>query len=89
MEITSIYDANGNILNDVDMSRGDIIQRLTIKKNIVPIDNIKKFAYDDDDYEIVNVYVPKPSKGNEELSLTDLIEAVQELSAIVNDLKQG
>lgn len=89
MEITSIYDANGNILNDVDMSRGDIIQRLTIKKNIVPIDNIKKFAYDDDDYEIVNVYVPKPSTGNEELSLTDLIEAVQELSVIVNDLKQG
>jgi len=42
----------------VDLSKGTLQTLLMPKENIEPVDNINKFAYSDDDYEKVYMYIP-------------------------------
>lgn len=42
--------------SDVDLNVGHIEYCLTIREDADPIDNVTKFAWDDDDYEKVKLY---------------------------------
>lgn len=52
-----IYDINGNPLQEADLSRGYVSKHIRIKPDATPVDDIVKFAYYDDDYETIDVYV--------------------------------
>lgn len=85
-------------LADYDLSSGYLIKSEIIKKDAAPIDNVIKFAWDDDDYEEVMLYV---YEGNEvilnreldqlkhSLSETDYIAAKAMDSIILNASEKG
>lgn len=52
-----ILDENGNEVFDPDLSVGELRVETTIKEGSTPIDNVGKFAWDDDDYEEVLRYI--------------------------------
>ena len=54
-----IFDQFGNELNgaDLDLERGKLVQTNRIKPDAKPIDDIEKFAYEDDDYEDILEYI--------------------------------
>lgn len=53
-----IFDKLGNELNeaDLDLERGRLIPTNRIKPDAKPVDDITKFAYEDDDYEDILQY---------------------------------
>lgn len=69
-----VYDLNGNVLESYDLSKGSLSTRTVIRTGAVPIDNITKFAWADDDYEEVQVYIPYGEPENTPSQL-DRIEA--------------
>ena len=69
-----VYDLNGNILESFDLTKGRLSIRTVIRPNAAPIDNVKKFAWEDGDYEEVQVYIPYGDPENTPSQL-DRIEA--------------
>ena len=69
-----VYDLNGNILESYDLTKGSLSVRTVIRPDAVPIDNVNKFAWADDDYEEVQVYIPHEEQTAEPTQL-DRIEA--------------
>lgn len=69
-----VYDLNGNILESYDLTKGSLSVRTVIRPDAVPIDNVNKFAWADDDYEEVQVYIPHEEQTTEPTQL-DRIEA--------------
>jgi hypothetical protein len=61
-----IIDINGNIITDYDLSKGKLIKRSIIRKDAPPIDNITKFAWNAEDFEEVQMYVPNREKSTKE-----------------------
>lgn len=43
--------------SDVDLSKGQLLPATVIREDAVPIDDVTKFAWDDEDYEEVQIYV--------------------------------
>lgn len=43
--------------SEVDMTKGSLIKTVIIREDATPIDNVTKFAWDDDDYEEVQMYI--------------------------------
>lgn len=54
----TIYDESGEIVENPDLSLGYVTEQTVVREDAAPIDNVTKFAWDDDDYETRNVYVP-------------------------------
>lgn len=54
-----IFDRYGNELNeaDLDLTRGKLVQTNRIKPDAKPVDDVEKFAYEDDDYEDILEYI--------------------------------
>lgn len=52
------YDEIGGIIENPDLSLGYVTEQVVIRDDAEPIDDIEKFAWDDDDYETRRVYVP-------------------------------
>lgn len=48
--------------SDIDLSKGFLSPAKVIREDANPIDNITKFAWDDTDYEEVQVYSLNPKK---------------------------
>ena len=85
-------------LENYDLSLGYLTKSIVIKKDAIPIDNKTKFAWDDDDYEEVMLYVYEDSEVvlNRELdqlkhglSETDYIAAKAMDSIILNASEKG
>lgn len=53
-----VYDRNGNILESYDLTKGYLQPRTVIRPEANPIDNVKKFAWADEDYQEIQVYIP-------------------------------
>ena len=53
-----VYDLNGNVLESYDLTKGSLSVRTVIRPDATPIDNVIKFAWTDEDYEEVQVYIP-------------------------------
>lgn len=69
-----IIDTEGNPLQSPNLNKGYLVVRQEIRENATPIDNITKFAWEDDDYEEVQVYIPHEEQTAEPTQL-DRIEA--------------
>lgn len=54
----TIYDENGDVVENPDLSLGCVTEQTVIRDDAEPIDDVDKFAWDDDDYETRLVYVP-------------------------------
>ena len=54
-----IYDEQGNIISNPDLSKGYLMSKTRVKSDAEPIDNINKFAWFDSDYEEIQIYIPK------------------------------
>lgn len=61
-----VIDTKGNIITDYDLSNGHLITHHIIKEDAAPIDNITKFAWDIEDYEEVQMYIPNKKKSAKE-----------------------
>ena len=53
-----IVDENKNELVNPDLTAGRLEPAVIIKRGAEPIDNVKKHAWADDDYEEVKIYHP-------------------------------
>lgn len=62
MEI-KVIDGEGKILTEYDLTKGRLITRKLLRKDAKPIDNITKFAWEEDDYEEVRMYIPNREKS--------------------------
>jgi len=69
-----IIDTAGNPIKSPDLEKGYLTTRQEIRADAVPIDNVTKFAWDDEDYEEVQVYIPYEVVETEPSQL-DRIEA--------------
>lgn len=52
-----ILDEDGNAISDPDLREGYLVESTVVKDTAAPIDNEEKFAWLDDDYETVLLYV--------------------------------
>lgn len=68
-----VYDLNGNVLESYDLSKGSLSTRTVIRTDAAPVDNVTKFAWADEDYEEIQVYIPY--EATDEPSQLDRIEA--------------
>lgn len=55
-----IVDQDGNDLENPDLALGALTQVNIVRKDAAPIDDVTKFAWADEDWEPVMVYVPHP-----------------------------
>jgi hypothetical protein len=69
--------------SEVDLTKGRLVEGQAIRADAIPIDNITKFAWYDDDYEDVMIYmlykefpmdIPEQSYQTDEL--TEVIDAL-------------
>lgn len=69
-----VYDLDGNVLENYDLTKGYLQPKTVIKPDAIPPDDVTKFAWEDGDYEEVQVYIPYEVTENEPTQL-DRIEA--------------
>lgn len=69
-----VYDQNGNLLENYDLTKGYLQPKTIIRHDATPIDNVKKFAWENGDYQEIQVYIPYAIRENEPSQL-DRIEA--------------
>ena len=53
-----VYDLNGNVLESYDLTKGSLSVRTVIRPEAAPVDNVTKFAWEDGDYQQIQVYIP-------------------------------
>lgn len=69
-----IIDTEGNPLQSPNLNKGYLVVRQEVREDASPIDNITKFAWEDEDFEDVQVYIPYEEQTTEPTQL-DRIEA--------------
>ena len=71
-------------ITEYDLNKGYLVPATAIKEDATPIDNVTKFAWADEDYEEVQMYVLH-QEANEVPSQLDRIEAQVAYTAIMTD----
>lgn len=72
----------GETITDYDLSKGVLTPAQVIREDAAPIDNVIKWAWAEDDYEDVMMYVEMPEETEEYVS-----PEAKELEAIKTELK--
>lgn len=72
----------GETITDYDLSKGVLTQAKVIREDAAPIDNVTKWAWAEDDYEDVMMYVETPEETEGYVS-----QEAKELEAIKAELK--
>lgn len=75
---------NLETITDFDLKKGFLIPAKAIKEDATPIDNVTKFAWDDADYEDVQMYMPN-QETTEAPTQLDRIEAQVAYTAMMTD----
>ena len=57
-----VVNENYETITNYDLNSGGLYPTVAVKENVDPIDNVTKFAWHDDDYEEVQMYIPNPVK---------------------------
>lgn len=86
-----VVDENANTITSYDLSLGNLVETSVIKVDAEPIDNITKFAWADEDYEDVLMYIPnhvEPDTGPSPQDDTDsmLVDMEYRLTLLELDL---
>ena len=66
---------------DADLTKGHLVIATTIREDAEPIDDVTKFAWSDDDYEEVQMYVL--NKEREETQPTQTDELTEVIDALL------
>lgn len=61
-----VVNKNFETITEYDLSLGRLENARAVKEYATPIDNVEKFAWADDDWEEVQMYIPNPVKTTEE-----------------------
>lgn len=69
-------------ITEYDLGKGMLLPAKAIKEGVAPIDNVTKWAWAEDDYEDVMMYVETPEGAEEYIS-----PEAKELEAIKTELK--
>lgn len=72
----------GETITDYDLGKGVLTPAKVIREDAAPIDNVTKWAWAEDDYEDVMMYVETPEEIEEYVS-----PEAKELEAIKTELK--
>lgn len=72
----------GETITDYDLSKGVLTPAKVIREDAAPIDNVTKWAWAEDDYEDVMMYIETPEEIEEYVS-----PEAKELEAIKTELK--
>lgn len=71
-------------ITEYDLNKGYLVPATAIKEDATPIDNVTKFAWADDEYEEVQMYVPN-QEVTEAPTQLDRIEAQVAYTAMMTD----
>ena len=71
-------------ITEYDLNKGYLVPVTAIKEDATPIDNVTKFAWADDEYEEVQMYVPNQETIGAPTQL-DRIEAQVAYTAMMTD----
>ena len=77
-----VYDLDGNVLENYDLTKGYLQPKTVIKPDAIPPDDVTKFAWEDGDYQEIQVYIPYEVTTNEPSQL-DRIEAQMTYTAMM------
>lgn len=83
-----VYDLDGNVLENYDLTKGYLQPKTVIKPDAITPDGVTKFAWDDDDYEEIQVYIPYEHQESEPTQL-DRIEAQVAYTAMMTGTLMG
>ena len=61
-----VVNENFETITEYDLTLGRLVDTVAIKEDATPIDDIEKFAWANEDYEQVQMYVPNPILTAEE-----------------------
>ena len=51
-------------MDTYDLTSGELFPAKAVRKDAKPIDNVTKYAWDEDDWEEVQMYIPDPQDGD-------------------------
>lgn len=71
-------------ITEYDLSKGELLEVTTLREDMIPVDNVTKFAPADEDWEQAMMYVPHPESDVEPTQL-DRIEAQVAYTAMMTD----
>lgn len=71
-------------ITEYDLSKGELLEVTTLRDDMIPVDNVTKFAPADEDWEQAMMYVPYPEHDAEPTQL-DRIEAQVAYTAMMTD----
>ena len=78
--VNKIYET----ITEYDLTKGQLVAGQAIREDATPIDDVNKFAWYDEDYEEVMMYVPDPEE-EQAPGLLDRIEAQVAYTAMMTD----
>lgn len=61
-----VINQNRETITEYDLTAGKLIPTTVVRADATPIDNVTKFAWVDNDYEQVQMYVPNPIKTTDQ-----------------------
>ena len=63
-------------ITEYDLSKGELLKVTTLREDAVPVDNVTKFAPDDEDWEQALMYVPYSECQEPEATTDDVLNAL-------------
>lgn len=78
-----VVDQNGKLLESYDLAQGFLVDTRLLKDDAKEIDNVTKFAWDDDDYEEVKMFLPYHQSPVQKKTLE---QRVSELEIQINEI---
>ena len=73
---------------DFDLEHGILIPAVAVREDAKPIDNVKKFAWEDSDYENVQMYIPHAVQTQEE-QILELKERLRQTDHHILKIVEG
>lgn len=61
-----VINQNRETIKEYDLTTGSLVPTTIIRADAEPIDDVTKFAWADEDYEEVQMYIPNPVKTTEQ-----------------------
>ena len=63
-------------ITEYDLSKGELLKVTTLREDMIPVDNVTKFAPDEEDWEQAMMYVPYPEPVASEPTSADVLNAL-------------
>lgn len=78
-----VVNARFETITEYDLTVGKLIPKLAVKEDAEPIDNVQKFAWADEDWEEVQMYIPDPIETETQPTQEERIADLEEVLAML------